>query len=174
MTVQPWHTPFPCWAGLLSMSGSNSCVLTCIQVSQNNYSEWEKTDQEKKKNYLLYSFIYKTPENKLIYSGRKQLSGGLRLEWSDNISILICFFSHLHPWPFIIPTCSIYSAQQVSGLNVFTRVLSAVNPPPCPALSSVIFLDSASGWSWSHHLDITFCFHRNLCTYRLSFFISCG
>ena len=134
----------------------------------------KRQTRRKKKNYLLYSFIYKTPENKLIYSGRKQLSGGLRLEWSDNISILICFFSHLHPWPFIIPTCSIYSAQQVSGLNVFTRVLSAVNPPPCPTLSSVIFLDSASGWSWSHHLDITFCFHRNLCTYRLSFFISCG
>ena len=35
MTIQPWHTPFPCWTSLLSMSGFNSCVLTCIHVSQN-------------------------------------------------------------------------------------------------------------------------------------------
>lgn len=50
---------------------------------------------------------------------------------------------------------------------------SAVNPPPCPSLSSFILLDSASGWSWSHYLDISFCFHRNLCTHRLCFLISC-
>ena len=32
--IQPWHTPFPIWNQSCSMSSSNCCFLTCIQVSQ--------------------------------------------------------------------------------------------------------------------------------------------
>ena len=33
--IQPWHTPFPIWNRVYcSMSSSNCCFLTCIQVSQ--------------------------------------------------------------------------------------------------------------------------------------------
>ena len=33
--IQPWHTPFPIWKTVCcSMSSSNCCFLTCIQVSQ--------------------------------------------------------------------------------------------------------------------------------------------
>ena len=37
--IQPWRTPFPVWNHVLSMellsvSGSNCCFLTCIQISQ--------------------------------------------------------------------------------------------------------------------------------------------
>ena len=33
--VQPWHTPFPIWSQpICSMSSSNCCFLTCIQISQ--------------------------------------------------------------------------------------------------------------------------------------------
>ena len=31
-SIQPWHTPFPIWNQ--SMSSSNCCFLTCIQISQ--------------------------------------------------------------------------------------------------------------------------------------------
>ena len=33
-SVQSWHTPFPVWNQSGSMTGSNCCFLTCIQVSQ--------------------------------------------------------------------------------------------------------------------------------------------
>ena len=33
-SVQSWHTPFPIWNQSGSMTGSNCCFLTCIQVSQ--------------------------------------------------------------------------------------------------------------------------------------------
>ena len=33
--IQPWHTPFPIWnQSNCSMSSSNCCFLTCIQISQ--------------------------------------------------------------------------------------------------------------------------------------------
>ena len=32
--IQPWRTPFPIWNQSCSMSSSNCCFLTCIQVSQ--------------------------------------------------------------------------------------------------------------------------------------------
>ena len=32
--IQPWCTPFPIWTVCCSMSSSNWCFLTCIQVSQ--------------------------------------------------------------------------------------------------------------------------------------------
>ena len=32
--IQPWHTLFPIWNQSSSMSGSNSCFLTWIQISQ--------------------------------------------------------------------------------------------------------------------------------------------
>ena len=31
--IQPWCTPFPIWNKSLSMSSSNCCILTCIQIS---------------------------------------------------------------------------------------------------------------------------------------------
>ena len=36
--IHPWRTPFPIWnqSGSISMSGSNCCLLTCIQVSQDS------------------------------------------------------------------------------------------------------------------------------------------
>ena len=33
-----------------------------------------------------------------------------------------CLFSHLDPGPLVIPTCSIYSAQQESGFSVFSQM----------------------------------------------------
>ena len=35
-SIQPWHTPFPIWNHCVccSMSSSNCCFLTCIQISQ--------------------------------------------------------------------------------------------------------------------------------------------
>ena len=104
--IQPWCMPFPTL---------NQFIVPCLVLTVTSWpayrflriitlSEKRQTrKKKKKKDYILNSFIYKTPENKLIYSGRKQLSGGLRLEWSDNVSILICFFSHLYPWPFTSP-----------------------------------------------------------------------
>ena len=32
--IQPWRTPFPIWTICCSMSSSNCCFLTCIQISQ--------------------------------------------------------------------------------------------------------------------------------------------
>ena len=32
--IQPWHIPFPIWNQSCSMSSSNHCFLTCIQISQ--------------------------------------------------------------------------------------------------------------------------------------------
>ena len=32
--IQPWQTPFPIWNQCCSMSSSNCCFLTCIQISQ--------------------------------------------------------------------------------------------------------------------------------------------
>ena len=33
--LQPWYTPFPIWNHVYcSMSSSNCCFLTCIQISQ--------------------------------------------------------------------------------------------------------------------------------------------
>ena len=32
--MQPWCTPFPIWDQSCSMSSSNCCLLTCIQISQ--------------------------------------------------------------------------------------------------------------------------------------------
>ena len=32
--MQPWRTPFPIWNQSCSMSSSNCCFLTCIQISQ--------------------------------------------------------------------------------------------------------------------------------------------
>ena len=32
--IQPWHSPFPILPICCSMSGSNCCFLTCIQVSR--------------------------------------------------------------------------------------------------------------------------------------------
>ena len=32
--IQPWWTPFPIWNQCCSMSSSNCCFLTCIQISQ--------------------------------------------------------------------------------------------------------------------------------------------
>ena len=32
--IQPWHTPFLIWNRSCSMSDSNHCFLTCIQISQ--------------------------------------------------------------------------------------------------------------------------------------------
>ena len=31
--IQPWHVPIPIWSYCCSMSGSNCCFLSCIQIS---------------------------------------------------------------------------------------------------------------------------------------------
>ena len=62
-SIQPWHTPFPIW----NHSGSNCCLLICIQISQEAgkvvwYSHLEGFSSllwsTQSKTWKLYSFLY--------------------------------------------------------------------------------------------------------------------
>ena len=87
--IQPWCTPFQYWTSPLSMSSSNCCFLTGIQVSQESgkvvwYSPFFKNFQKKKKRRMFQFVVIHTKALHGQRSRRRCSSGTLLLStWSN-------------------------------------------------------------------------------------------
>ena len=115
--IQPWHTPFPIWNQCCSMSSSNCCFLTCIQVSQ-------EAGQVVWYSCLFQNFaVYCDPHSQRLWQSIKQKQ---MFFWNSLVFLMIQMLAiwSLFPLPFLKPAWTSGSSRFTYCWSLAWRILS--------------------------------------------------